>query len=555
MRSTRNFFATIATLAFCFSLAFLGAAEPWWQKATGPAYQILVYSYADSDGDGLGDINGITDHLDALSSLNVQALWLSPIHPAASYHGYDVTDYKAVDPKLGTLADLDNLIAEAHKKGIHILLDMVFNHSSSKHPWFQSFLNERTGKYASFYYRKDKAVEYGGTTMGTWYDATSADGSKVTYFSAFWDQMPDLNLTNPAVIDEQKSILKFWLDRGVDGFRFDAAREVFNTGKVAKGSPTLSMTKAYWNNLRDYARAIKDDVIFLGEVSTNSNQDIAAYAGGFDNLFDFPTAKQLTDISPVGKDTNFAVNYEKSLKLYKRTAGFIPSPFLSNHDQDRSMTVSLVKWGTSGVFGWGKETSDAPMTLKAKDAALARARVLAGIYLTLPGLPYIYYGEELGMTGRRYKNDDIARRDAYPWSESASQNATTNWTKKTSMLEDGQNRATPPYDIQDADPASLLNLYRSLAMLRKDYTALQGLSFTVCPWPNANKGSLISYIRGDGKDALLVTVNIGAEGQSFSIPSGQKLEAMLDSGTPAELNASAVTLPQGSFVIWKLEQE
>ncbi len=545
---------TLASAMIFASLLLPLSASPWWQNPTGSAYQILVYSFADSNGDGLGDLNGITARLDALSALNVQAVWLSPINPAVSYHGYDVTDYTAVDSRLGTLADFDALVTEAHKRGINILLDEVFNHSSAKHPWFQGFLNDAAGKYGAYYYRKDKTIEYGGTTMGTWNEVTNASGGKVTYFSAFWDQMPDLNLTNPAVIDEQKAILKFWLAHGVDGFRFDAAREVFNTGKAPKGSPTLAMTKAYWNGLRDYARGIKSDVFFLGEVSTTSNQDIAAYAGGFDSLFDFPAAKQITDLSVPAKDSLFAANYEKSLKLYKRTVGFVPAPFLSNHDQDRSMTVNLVKMSTSGVFGWGADKADDLPTAKSKDASLARSKVEAAIYLTLPGLPFIYYGEELGMTGRRYKNDDIARRDVYPWGMVKGKNYTASWTKKTLMLEEGQNSKTLSFAAQEADPSSLLQLYRKLSLLRKTHPALQGLNFTACSWTDANKGSLISYFREADGETLLVTVNPGTEAQSFETPDGKILLDIADGGLAPLVKDNLVTLNAGSFAVWKITE-
>jgi len=221
------------------------------------------------------------------------------------------------------------------------------------------------------------------------------------------------------------------------------------------------------------------------------------------------------------------------------------------------MTVTLAKWGASGVIGSGVEISDDPLTAKAKKEAISRAKIQAAIYLTLPGLPFIYYGEELGMTGRRYKNDDIARRDAYPWGDSDPLGDTTFWSKKTVMLEDGQNKATPGYKAQDTDPESLLNIYRKLAALRKERTALKSLSFAICPWADSNKGSLISYFRENesGREKILVTINAGRETQIIILPIGQKLELLMDSGSTPEISESTINLSAGSFAIWLLPQE
>jgi glycosidase len=332
------------------------AGKPWFQAAPGPAYQVLVYSFADSNGDGWGDLNGLTARLDYLNdgqpgsgkSLGVSALWLSPIHPAASYHGYDVTDYLGVDPRLGTLADFDRLVAEAHKRGIRIVLDLVFNHSSDSHPWFKAMLKDPAGTYGAYYVKKDPKVSYGQGGMGTWCTRRDAKGDPVNYFAAFWEGMPDLNADNPAVLAEFKNILKFWLGHGVDGFRFDAAKHVFDTNELPQGSSSLARNKAFWADLRTYARGIKPDVWFLGEVISDAATELRAYGASLDSLFDFASAKSLlgntTSTSIIGLDgreSGIAKVLVANYGQFARADDFVPAPILSNHDQDRAMTVNL----------------------------------------------------------------------------------------------------------------------------------------------------------------------------------------------------------------------
>ena len=194
--------------------------EPqWWLNMKGPAYQVLIYSFADSDGDGYGDFQGLISKLDYLNDgnpetstdLGVELLWLSPIHPAASYHGYDVKDYMAVNPKYGTMADFDQLIAECAKRNIKVILDLVFNHSSTSHPWFEDMLANPTSKYRNYYIHKDNSINYGTGGMGSFYTAYGEEG-KIEYFGAFSPTMPDLNCANPAVKREFVKIMKFWLE-------------------------------------------------------------------------------------------------------------------------------------------------------------------------------------------------------------------------------------------------------------------------------------------------------------------------------------------------------
>jgi glycosidase len=530
-------------------------AGPWWRAARGPAYQVLVYSYADSDGDGWGDLKGLTAHLDWLndgnpastSDLGVSAIWLSPINPAASYHGYDVTDYESVSPRLGTMADFDALVAACHARGIHVILDEVFNHSSINHPWFQAALANPSGPYGRYYRFKQPGQKNGTGGLGQFYTAPLPGGGVAEYFSAFTGGMPDFDAGNTDVVNEFKGILKFWLDHGVDGFRFDAAKHIFDPNEIAPGDPSVALNRAFWNDLRRYARHIKPDVLFIGEVLTESPAEVAAYAPAFDLLFDFPTAKRILALS-AGSGQGFASDYVRDAKQYARIAGFTLAPLLSNHDQDRAMGLLLLRAGASATEGWGQQIGDTPALAAAKKLALKRARLDAAIELTLPGLPFIYYGEELGMTGRRYANDDVARRDAFPWTPDRRDPPTTSWAKATRHLEPGENRATPSAEEQSSSPSSLLAAYRNLGRLREALPEISGSTLALPDWPGFDGAGVLAWVLDSGGRRFLVVHDTGDADFAPPSPPGAALKKLWASA-PLEEGAA---LPSGESALYEI---
>jgi len=509
---------------------------PWWKDAGGPAYQVLVYSFADSDGNGYGDLKGLTKALDYLndgnpathSDLNVSAIWLSPVHPASSYHGYDVKDYKAIDPKLGTLEDFDALVQEAHKRGIKIIMDMVFNHTSREHPWFLEAMKSASSPYVKYYRTKQNGVSYGASGMGRFYKYTRPDGTVFEYFSAFWEGMPDLNLDNTDVVNELKDILAFWLNRGVDGFRFDAAKHAFDPNEMPSGTPTLALNKTFWNDLRRSARRVKPDVYFIGEVLTENVIEVTAYTGVFDGLFDFPAARQVINTVRRMSGTGFIQAYQNIYKQYSRISAFQSAPLLSNHDQDRYISSLLTSMGLNAVKGLQVEAGDTDTVRSTKAFALAKAKMAASIYQTLPGLPYVYYGEELGMTGRRYKNDDVARRDAFKWNDTGTM-PTVTWLQKSGKLEPGQNSLTASAESQMKDAGSLLRHYQSLAALRQNSPALRQGSFAVPTWPGFSSGYLLAWLRESESQKVLVLHNLDSVPFTVKVPEGVRYVALWNS--------------------------
>ena len=529
---------------------------PWWKDAPGPAYQVLVYSFADSDGDGWGDLNGLRDSLGYLGDeLGVSALWLSPIQPASSYHGYDVTDYRGIDGRLGTMADFEALVQTAHDKGIRIILDMVFNHSSREHPWFLDAIRSASSPYRAYYRTKTDGTAYGSGGLGRFYRITRADGSTFEYFSAFWEGMPDLNLDNTDVVNELKGALAFWLGKGVDGFRFDAAKHAFDPNEMPGGTATLALNKAFWNDVRRSARRNKADVFFIGEVLSENAVEVAAYGGVFDSLFDFPTARSTLEAVGRGNPGNFLSAYAANSAQYARSPGFMPSPLLTNHDQDRVMSAILSRLGLDAAAGAGARADDSAVVAQAKAEALLKAKLAASITQTLPGLPFIYYGEELGMTGRRYKNDDVARRDAFPWRDASMVGeafgvSVTTWMKTSGKLEPGQNSQTPSLEAQRADPGSLLSHYKALSSLRAASPALRHGTLAKVSWPGFDGGSLVAWLRQAPEQTVLVLHNLGS--LAFKVPAGGQSLSQLWS---SEMGQSAETeLGPGQSAVYLIRE-
>jgi alpha-amylase len=531
----RNGKGKMGRLACLFAIASLSVcaeagAQEWWKKPLGPAYQILVYSFADSDGDGRGDIEGLIDKLDYLNDgdaakegdLGVEAIWLSPIHPSASYHGYDVIDYMSVSPELGSLSDFERLCAECHKRGIRVIMDMVFNHSGKDHPWFMAFLNDPDGPYGEYYVKRDSLTKYGTKGRGEFHPVKGSVAQR-EYFSAFGEGMPDLNCANPAVVAELKGILAFWISHGADGFRFDAVKHIFDPNEIPAAADSVAMNLAFWKDLRAFAEEKKADVLFLGEVMSDYSSEIAAYAPCMDGLFDFPAAKRIMGALAAGSDSDFIPAYEKALAAYGKIPGFVPAPFLSNHDQDRSMGVLLSRSGVMGTKGWGPDPEDDESKGKAKALAMARAKIAATMLFTLPGLPFIYYGEELGMTGRRYLGDDIARRDAFRWNDSRLTSPNAFWARASGKLEAGQNDDTPSAEKQNRDRDSLLWHYRRLSEFMRSESVLREGRWERVDWPDLADPGLIAYARVSGQRRLLIVHNLNREAKRIRAAKGMRL--------------------------------
>jgi len=488
--------------------------QGWWRDKV--FYEVFVRSFADSNGDGVGDLAGLTARLDALNDgdagtgndLEVDALWLMPINPSPSYHGYDVTDYRDVNPAYGTLADLDALVAAAHKRGVKIILDMVLNHSSRQHPWFVNSQSDPASEHRDWYvWRADDPGWRQPFGSGrTWWPLGGS-----YYYGVFTSSMPDLNLTSAAVETELVASMKFWLARGIDGFRLDAVRYYVENAADA-GQQDQPETHAFLQRIRAKLQADYPDALLVAEawapleiaVTYYGNGDQVQLGFSFDLAEAIKTSVSAGDGSGIG---NTLVRLDGALAGKDR--GF-DAPFLSNHDQARVMR-----------------------TLGGDAAA---ARVGAAILLALPGTPFVYYGEELGMQGGA-GSDDRNKRTPYRWDASPGHGFTTGSPWFDVAEAPGVDLAT-----QRADPASLWTLYRNLIALRHAQTPLaKGSSRT--PSLSGAPAGVVALVREDAGKRVLFAANVGTAGSGpFSVQVSGAPTVLLSEGLSGQPTAGSGSL-------------
>ena len=438
---------------------------PWWNDTV--FYEIFVRSFRDSDGDGIGDFNGITEKLDYLQELGIKGLWLMPINPSPSYHGYDVTDYYGVNPDFGTMDDFKNLLEEAHKRDIKIIIDLVMNHTSSKHPWFQSALTPGSEYYDWYVWSETDPGTLGPWGAKAWYRASNGQ----YYYAIFWDQMPDLNYENPAVRDEMKKATSFWLDDvGVDGFRLDAVRYVVESDQLADSKAN----HAFLEEWGDYYRSINPRAFSVGEAWTD-NANVKKYTDTnteLDSAFNFDMSDAMSTLNQ-GNTTSFRFVLQTTIRDFPEQDN---ANFLTNHDMPRVMNI----------LGVDKDQ---------------KARLAAGILLTLPGIPFIYYGEEIGMSGT--KPDELIRTPMQ-WNDQQG----AGFTDGTPWEPVNADYTTVNVADQTGDAASLLEHYREFIQLRNEHSALRiGKTYVA----EANSKKLVSYLRVNSDEAVLIVINIDSE--------------------------------------------
>lgn len=448
----------------------------WWNDTV--FYQIFVRSFYDSNGDGIGDFNGIIEKLDYLNDgdprtttdLGITGLWLMPINPSTSYHGYDVTDYYAVHPDFGTLEDFRRLIEACHARGIRVIIDMVFNHTSVEHPWFQEARDNPDSDRRDWYIWAEEDPNYRGPwNQEVWYPTVSG-----YYYAVFWSGMPDLNYTNPEVTAEMEHVSRFWLDDvGVDGFRLDAARHLIEDGQEQENTDA---THAWWKNFRAIYKAINPDALTVGEIWT-TNYAVVGYVKGdeLDLAFNFDLASAILSYVGSRDAENMAASLRRSFDLFPQGTY---ATFITNHDQERTMSAFF------------------------KDIDLAR--LASSVLFTGPGVPFIYYGEEIGMTGTK---PDPNLRTPMQWSAEHAAGFTTGaaWGSVN------RNYTEVNVAAQAEDPNSLLSYYRTLIHLRNNHAALRVGEFTLL---NTDHDSVLAFLRHSQEETLLVIINLGEEAAS-----------------------------------------
>ncbi len=450
------------------------------QAASGVWYEIFVRSWYDTNGDGIGDLNGVTAKLDYLKSLGVSGIWLMPINPSPSYHGYDVTDYYAINPQYGTLADFDRLLAAAHQRGIKVIMDLVINHSSNQHPWFEA-ARDPASPHHDWYQWSDQHSDLA---------AISATGSpawhalgKQHYLGIFVAEMPDLNLDNPAVRAEMIKIGQFWLKHGVDGFRLDAAQHVYYDLESQRDDPKiLAKNLAWWSEFRQGIEAAHPDAWLVGEVTRDTEAELAPWFKSLGAVFNFPLAEQLIKSASTGQAGQLPALLDRTTHAYHAVTGRygVDVPFLSNHDQQRVMS----------------QLHDHPEQM----------RIAAAMLLTLPGEPFIYYGEELGIRGNK---PDPDLREPMRWYRDPQGTGQTHW--KAFTAGDG---AEITVQAEQSDPHSLLERYRELIGWRRNISALRDGALVSRDLGNPQ---LIAWELSDANGDVLVVHNLSDHAQTIRL--------------------------------------
>jgi alpha-amylase len=480
------------------------ADMPWWNDRV--FYEVFVRSFQDSDGDGIGDIKGLIGKLDYLNDgdpstttdLGVTGLWLMPIAESPSYHGYDVSDYTKVEPDYGSVADVKALVEAAHDRGIAVILDLVLNHTSVEHPWFVD--SETKGSPHGDWYRWSDTDPGETRTDGTpvWH----AKGGR-WYYGYFWEGMPDLNLANPAVTTELDKVADVWLkDVGVDGFRLDAIRYYFEDGAQLEDLPA---SKTWLATFKAHVVGVNPEAVLVGEAYTDTKA-AASWLPAVDLTFDFGYASaMLTSVK------SYSAAAAKT-GLREALAAYPPGQrgvFLTNHDQPRVM---------------------------AELADPALAKTAAELLLTSPGVPFVYYGEEVGLDGTK---PDEQIRTPMPWTATGPGvgfTTGTPWEAPSAGFE-GANVAT-----ESSDPASLLSTYRTLIQLRGAHSALSVGDAVVL---DTSDETVLAVARRSTEETVLVITNLGITAASGPTVDLSPLAGCHPGGGGTAIYGTATIAPPG----------
>jgi alpha-glucosidase len=488
----------------------------WWQHAV--FYEIYPRSFADSNNDGVGDLNGIASKLDYLKDLGVDAIWITPCFPSPQVDfGYDVSDYENIDPMYGTLANFDTLQVEASKRGIHIILDFVMNHTSDQHKWFLDSKSSRTAPKRDWYIWQDGKGP--GKPPNNWISTFGGPGwtldptTNQYYYHFFYAQQPDLNWRNPAVKDAMFDVTRWWYDRGVAGFRLDAVDTLFEDPKL-KDNPVLpgsnklgnpNMDNVYNTKLpevHDVLRGLRKvadqhSAVLIGETWTKDVSELKRYYGGHNNELQMPM-----DLMFARVDKLSPPEFRRQIAAVDSAGGW-PVFVISNHDIVRSYDR----------YGDGQHNDSI-------------AKVMAALYLTLRGTPIMYYGEEIGMTNndptrKEDVKDPIGRtgwpeekgRDGErtPMQWNAEKNAGFSENQPWLPVSPGYTTHNVATELEDSN--SILLTYRQILALRHKNEAL--LEGTYVPL-NVNDPNVLSYLRRTKDKAVLVVLNMSGQTQDVS---------------------------------------
>jgi alpha-glucosidase len=503
------------------------AQDPWWKHAV--IYEIYPRSFQDSNGDGVGDINGITSRLDYLRDLGIDAIWVSPMYPSPLVDfGYDVSDYTAIDPLYGTLADFDRLVSEGEKRNIRVIMDLVPNHTSDQHPWFKESRSSRTNAKRDWYiWRDGKAPGQPPNNWQSWFGHSAWKFDPTTnqyYYHHFYTEQPDLNWRNPEVRKAMYDAMRFWLDRGVAGFRIDAVSRLFEDpalhddpilpGKNAYGDPNIE--HKYTDNLPEVHEVLREmrriadhypgHPVLISEADEPNIAELTKMYGKKNDEIQLPMDFQIADVNKLS-----APDFRRLLdEIDGNAAGGQPHYFFSNHDQPR-------QWDR---YGDGVHNDQI-------------AKLMAALLLTTRATPLMYYGEEIGMRttipARKEDVQDPIGKIGWPQEKGRDGERTPmQWdvskdagfsTAERPWLPVPPSSAEYNVNAESRDPNSILSFYKRLLSLRRSEPALRDGSYLPL---DRDDPFVLAYLRkktGKG-EVILVVLNMSGEARTIRLDLG-----------------------------------
>lgn len=483
-------------------------------------YEIFVRSYCDSNGDHIGDLNGVTSKLDYIADLGINGIWFMPVTQSTTYHKYDVVDYKSIDKEYGTMEDFDNLIEEAHKRGIRVIIDLVINHTSSQHEWFKTACEYLKGlgdnepdvsecKYFGYYnFAKEKV-------NGSYYNVP---GTNWYYEGSFWSEMPDLNLKNETLMAEIKEIADFWMEHGVDGFRMDAALH-FEEGDTEKNTAIL-------NDLFTYCKEKNPNFYMVSEVWADQGTIASYYASLTPSMFNFAVSGGEGPIVKAGRGKYSAERFVNTMVKSEETYSqenpeFIDAPFISNHDQPRV---------SNNLNG---KTDD--------------MKYAGGLLLSMGGSPFVYYGEEIGMASSGQKDEN--KRLPMVWSKDDTTGITNAPTGADKIEQD-----IDGVDKQLKDEGSLLNYYKKALRIRNENPEIARGKTVIVESLTKDDQAAIIRTWNDKKIAVIYNtddVSYEMDLKGTELENLKIVESLTCDGTSAELNGTKIILPARSIIYLK----
>lgn len=516
----------------------IASGAEWWRGTV--IYHVYPLSFADSNDDGYGDLRGVAERLDYIKSLGVDAIWLSPFYksPMRDF-GYDVSDYCDVDPTFGALADFDLLVQRAHALGLKVIVDQVYSHTSTEHQWFQESRRDRTNPKADWYVWADAKAD--GSPPTNWQSvfkgaAWTWDARRRQYYlNNFQSDQPDLNVHNPAVQDALLDVARFWLDRGIDGFRLDAINFAMHDPQLRDNPPVIGDAK----RLRPFD--------FQHHFHNQSHPDIPEFLARVRNLTDTRGAVFL--VAEVGGE-----QADKEMKLYTEGPSRLHSAYGFHYLYADKLTSALVRacsndWRGGPGEGWPSlafSNHDAPRVVSRwannrDEIAFAKQALL--LLMTLRGSVFLYQGEELGLQQGDVQPENLRDPEAIAnWPHTLGRDGARTpipWVKEA--VNAGFSRVTPwlpvdpthcalAVDVQEGNAASTLHFARKAIALRNRFQALRTGALTMLDAPEP----LLVFTRGDGKGALLCAFNLGARAAVWSLPDGWSIVESIN--TPATLS-------------------